>query len=184
MVTNINLAAPEAENKTPFTGKSTLALSIALVLLTLLVFGAVSYLKSRYSAQVRQTESDITKEKSKMSGTTYSDLFDFQERLTLLDGVLGSHGYWDSFLKNFSQYIIPDVRLTSLSFDEKDKMLNLKGVTSNFEVLSRQIILLKSYPGADSMEFKNASESMDSGGGQSGVNFELNIKTNPSVFKK
>ena len=184
MVTNINLAAPEVKSKTLLTGKSTLTLSIALVLLTLLVFGAVLYFKNSYGAQAGQTESDMKKEKSKMSGTTYSDLFDFQKRLILLDGVLGSHSYWDSFLRNFSQYVIPDVRLTSLSFDEKEKTLNLKGIASNFEVLSREIILLKSYPGADSVEFKNATEGTTSGGGQSGVNFELNIKTNQSVFKK
>jgi Tfp pilus assembly protein PilN len=184
MVTNINLAAPETEKKTMLTGKSTLTLSIFLVLLTLLVFGTVSYFKSRYSAQVARTESDIAQEKSKISGTTYSDLFDFQGRLTLLNGVLGNHSYWDNFLRNFSQYVIPDVRLTNLSFSEKDTTLNIKGIASNFEVLSREIILLKSYPGADSVEFKSATENTTSGGGQGGVGFELNIKTNPSVFKK
>jgi Tfp pilus assembly protein PilN len=184
MVTNINLAAPENEKKTMLTGKAALVLSILLVLLTLFVFGAVSYFKNSYSVQAAQAESDINKEKAIMSGKTYSELFDFQERLTLLDGVLGNHSYWDSFLKNFSQYIIPDVHLTGLTFNDKDKTLNIKGIASNFEVLSREIILLKSYPGADSIEFKNASESTQSGDGQSGVSFELNIKTNPSVLKK
>jgi len=186
MVTNINLAAPEAKSeKTLLTGKLALVLAVLLVLLTLLVFGAILYFKNSYSSQAGQIESDIKQEKAKMSTATYSDLFDYQERLTLLDGVLNGHGYWDSFLKNFSQYVIPDVHLTSLSLDKKDMALNLKGVASNFDVLSREIILLKSYPGIDSVEFKNASEgTAASGGGQNGVNFELNIKTNQSVLKK
>lgn len=184
MVTNINLVAPEAKDKSLITRKSTLILSISAVLLVLVVFGAVLYFKNSYSTQVEQTEKDIAQEKSKLTGNTYSDLFYFQERLALLDDILGNHSYWDIFLKNFSKYVIPNVRLTSLSFDNKDMKIGINGIASNFEVLSREMILLKSYPGADSVEFKSATENIASEGGQSGVNFELDIKTNQSVFKK
>jgi hypothetical protein len=180
MVTNINLSAPETERKkTLLTGKLSLMLSVFLVLFSIVVFGAILYFKNSYSAQARQLESEINIERSKTSSATYSDLFDFQERLTLLDGVLGDHGYWDSFLKNFSQYILPDVRLGKLSFNKDNKAIDISGTASSFDNLSREIMLLRSYPGAESVEFRGAND-----GGSSGVSFDLSIKVNQSVLKK
>jgi hypothetical protein len=184
MATNINLVVQETENKTLLTGKSALVLSIVLVLVTLLAYGAVLFFKGRYVAQAALLDNSIAQERLTMSGPAYTDLFDFQERLTLLNGVLDNHGYWDSFLRDFSKYIIPDVHLTNLSFDEGSGTLKLQGVALNMEVLSREAILLKDYPGAESVEFNSAVESAGGADGESGVIFMLDIKTNPSVFKK
>ncbi|MFA5926318.1 MAG: PilN domain-containing protein [Parcubacteria group bacterium] len=184
MVTNINLVAPESENKSPLTGKSALTFSILLIVVVFLAYGAILYFGNSYSKQNSEVQRSITQEKAKMAGQTYSDLYDFQERLILLDKVTNDHAYWDRFFRDFSRYFIPEVRLTDFSFDEKEGILDVKGIAANFEMLSREVILLKSYPGSESVEFKNSSEKTSGENGQGGVEFDVTVKLNDSVLKK
>lgn len=183
MVTNINLAAPDTEKKSPLTGKSALSLAILLVIVVFGAYGVILYFKNSYSKQNQEIEKAIGEEKNKMAGENYANLYDFQERLILLDGVIGDHPKWDVFLKDFSRYLIPEVYLTSLAYDEKEGNLDIQGFASGFEALSREMILLKSYPGAGSVEFKKSSERAASENSQGGVEFEIGIKVNDSVFK-
>jgi len=182
MVTNINLVTPESEKKPLLTGKASLALSVGLVILMLGVYGALSYLKWKYSSEKQDTETQIQDEKNKMSGPNYAAVSDFQERLDVLSKVVDDHSYWDAFLKSFSKYILPEVRLTSVSWDEKKNAMEVKGIAPNFEVLSREIILLQKFSGAGSVEFKNAGEKAAGENSQGGISFELDVKIEKNIL--
>ncbi len=184
MVTNINLAAPDAGRKPSLTGKSTLVVAISLLAIVAAIYGGILYLKDNYSNQNKEIKSEIEREKSKMAGTDYMDLFDFQERLTLLSGVIDDHSSFDIFLKDFSRYFIPEVYLVNLSFDNEKGTLELDGSASSLEALSREMMLLKSYPGTESLEFKSSTEKAASEESPGGVDFKLSLQINKSVLKK
>ena len=56
MVTNINLAAPESENKVSLSGKSSLIFSVLLLLAAIGAYAVPSYLSSHYLNQKNQIE--------------------------------------------------------------------------------------------------------------------------------
>ena len=184
MVSNINLVAPESEKKPLLTGKASLALSVSLIILALGVYGVASYLKCRYLSEKQNVEAQIQDEKSKMSGSNYAAVSDFQERMDILDKVIGDHTYWDAFLKDFSKYVLPEVRLTSLSWNENKNAMEVKGIAPNFDVLSREIILLQKFSGAGSVEFKSASEKAAGEDTQGGINFILSVKVDENTLSK
>lgn len=183
MVTNINLVAPDSGNKSPFTGKSALLLSISLLVIVAVAYGVISYFKSSYVAQNKDLEKSVESEKKKLTGDSYLDLFDFQERLVLLDKIVADHSYWDDFLKDFSRYIIPEVTLTKLTYNEKNGVLSLVGNATNYENLSRELILLRDYPGAKSVDFKNSSEETATSNRQGGISLNVEITLDKSVLR-
>ncbi|MDI6777603.1 MAG: PilN domain-containing protein [Patescibacteria group bacterium] len=173
MTANINLVSPENENKPAMSGKAMLFLSIGLVVLTLAVYGAISFMGKNYSDKKASLESDIQVEKAKMSSPNYAALADFQDRIYLLGKIVDDHAYWDKYLKELSKYVLPEIRFSELSGGEKEDVFSIKGIASNFETLSRGIMLLQKFPGISSVEFKGASEKTDVNGSQSGIEFEL-----------
>lgn len=175
MVTNINLVSPESGKKVSLTGKTTLILSVLLLLLTIGIYVAVRFLSNYYLREKNQVENQIQEESAKISGLEYAELADFQERLNLAENILGDHAYFDSYLKNFSKYVLSDVRLTSLDWKDRGGEVAILGMAANFDALSRELILLKNSPMIQSVEFKNATES-SSTEGQSGVKFDLTAK--------
>lgn len=183
MVTNINLVSSESEKKASLTGKTTLILSALLLLLTIGIFAAVSFLSNYYLREKEQVESQIQTESAKISGPEYAEMADFQERLNLVDKILGDHIYFDSCLKNFSKYILPEVRLTEFNWKGEGNEIAVSGITTNFDTLSRELILLKNSPIIQSVEFKNAMESL-SAEGQSEITFGLTAKMKKEALNK
>ena len=183
MVTNINLAAPESQNKINLTGKASLFLSLFLLLLAIGIYGGVSFLSSYYLNGKNQIENKIQAESARISGPAYAEVTDFQERLSLIDKIIEDHVYFDSYIKNFSKYVLPEVRLTSFDWKGEDSELALSGIATNFDTLSRELILLKNSPIIQSVEFKSATESSGTEG-QSGVKFDLTAKIKKEALNK
>jgi hypothetical protein len=187
MVSNINLTSPEATEKKSLTGKPALIFSsLLLVAIFAILFGLV-FLKSRYVVQGQETDTKITQEQEKIKGPIFADVLDFQGRLNLLDKAIDDHGYWDTLLKKMGSYVIPEVRFENLSGTRDlsgGGLIDIKGTTANLDSLSRELILLKSFPDADSLEFKGASETSGQGEGQSGISFNASLKIKKSAFQK
>jgi hypothetical protein len=182
MVTNINLSSPEVTEKRSLTGKSALIFSALLVAVVLIAYLVVSFLKSKYTADDKAISDQISQEQSKINGSTFVNIFDFQEKLNAGEKIIDDHAYWDSMIKSLSGYIIPEVKLTSFS-GEKDSVgggkVDISGIATNLDTLSRELILLKDFPNLDSLEFKNA------GDGQSGgISFSASLKVNKVAFQK
>ncbi|OGI27597.1 MAG: hypothetical protein A2359_04715 [Candidatus Moranbacteria bacterium RIFOXYB1_FULL_43_19] len=172
MATNINLATPENETKKILSGKTSLILSLLLLFLAIGIYAGVSFLSSRYLSQNSQVESQINAEKAKISGPEYAEITDFQERLDLIDKILGDQVYFENYIKNLSKYVLPETRLTLFGWKGSVNEITLSGITANFDALSKELILLKNSPLIQSIEFKSASESSGNEG-QSGIKFEL-----------
>jgi Tfp pilus assembly protein PilN len=183
MVTNINLAAPEGEKKTLLTGKTSLVLSVVLLLITVGAYVGVIFLSGYYLGKKNQIENQVQTEKARISGPEYAEVSDFQERLNLLDKVLEDHVYFDNYVKSFSKYILPETRLSSFEWKGDTSEITIAGTTTNFDTLSKELILLKNSPIVQSVEFKSATESK-SAEGQSGVTFGLTAKIKKEELNK
>jgi hypothetical protein len=183
MVTNINLVSQESENKSMLTGKSTLFVSITLVILSIIAYGAVNYLGKNYASKAASQETEIQAEKAKLSSPNYKALADFQERNVLIGKIVDDHSTYEGYFTELSKYILPDLRVTQISISEDDSSLSLSGITQNYETLSRGIILLQKFPGVSSVEFKNAGASKSNDESQGGLSFSLSAKINKSSLK-
>jgi hypothetical protein len=187
MTSNINLTSPETIEKKSFTGKPALIFSSLLLVAMFVLLFALIFLKSRYVVQGKEIETEITQEQEKIKGPIFADVLDFQGKLNLLDKAIDDHGYWDTLLKKMGSYVIPEVRFENLS-GERDSsgggLIDIKGAATNLDALSRELILLKSFPDADSLEFKGASEKSGQSEGQSGVSFDASLKIKKSAFQK
>ena len=166
------------------TGKAALILSFVLLVLVATAYAAVIFLKGRYASQGKAIDAAIVEKKSEISGTAFSDVIDFQEKLNLLDKVVDDHSYWDGLLVKMGSYIIPEVRLDKLS-GKKDGagggLVEISGAATSLDALARELILLKSFPGLDSFEFKQAGQGT---GQQGGISFSASLKMNKSSFQK
>jgi Tfp pilus assembly protein PilN len=184
MVTNINLVGPETEKKPILTGKTTLVLSVLLVAVATVVCGFFYYLKTKYTAENQKTLLEIKQKNDSIVKSNYVDLADFQERIDLLDKIITDHPYWDSFLADLSQFVLPEAKLTYLSNKGGKGALEIKGTAPNFDVVSRELILLKQFPGADSVELKRVSEATSADVSQTGMIFEIYLNLKEGSFAK
>jgi len=187
MTININLSSPEISEKKFITGKSALVFSALILVLVFGLYFGLLFLKARYSAEDKDVSEKITQEQNKVSGTTFADILNFQEKLDLADKAIGDHLYWDGMLKKMSAYIIPEVRLTQFSGKvgaDGAGVIEISGIAPNLDALSRELILLKDFPDLDSVEFKNAEESQEQADQQSGVKFDASLKISKAAFQK
>jgi Tfp pilus assembly protein PilN len=183
MVTNINLASPESEKKVVFSGKVSLILSLVLLFLAVGIYAAVSFISNRYKSENAQIENQIQTENAKISGPEYAEMADFQEKLNLIEKVLEDHVYFENYIKNFSKYVLPEVRLSKFDWKNEGSEVAVSGIAPNFDTLSKELILLKNSPLIQSVEFKSAAESSNSEG-QSGINFELSANIKKEALNK
>jgi len=188
MVTNINLSSPEVAEKRSLTGKSALILSFVLLVLVAAAYVAVLFLKGSYDNRGKEIDAAIIGKQSEIKGAAFSDSLDFQERLNLLEKVVDDHSYWDGLFVKMGNYIIPEVRLSKFS-GTKDRAgggtVEISGIAASMDALSRELILLKSFPGVDSFEFKQAEEKIGQGTDQQGgISFAASLKINKSSFQK
>lgn len=184
MVTNINLSSPEVVEKRSLTGKSALTLSAVLLVIVAASYVAVFFLKGSYANREKEIDAAIAEKQAEIQSPTFTDALDFQERLNLLDKVADDHSYWDGLFVKMGNYILPEVRLNKFS-GTKDGVgggiVEISGIAVSMDALSRELILLKSFPGVDSFEFKQAGQGADQ---QGGISFEATLKMNKSSFQK
>lgn len=187
MASNMDFSSPEVAEKKSLTGKSALIFSALLLVIVFAIFLVLTFLKSKYSADDKAISGQISAEQSKIGGVTFADIVDFQTRLDSAGKIIDDHAYWDSMAKRMSSYVIPEVKLTNFS-GKKDLTgagtIDISGIASNLDALSRELILLKGFPNLDSLEFKNAGESQGQTGQPGGVKFDASLKMNKSAFQK
>ncbi len=178
MVTNINLVSPEAEKKEIVSGKTSLFLSLGLLLITMAVYGGIVFLNNKYSQEKEAADAAIQIEQAKISGPIYADVADFQERVEILGKVVQEHYYWSDYMKDFSKFILPEVVLNNFAGEENADSVKISGSAPNYDVLAKQLILLRSFPGASSIEFEGAKEE------EGRVSFDASFTINGDSLKR
>lgn len=187
MVTNINLSSPEETEKKSFSGKSALVLSAAILFALVASLLVLNFLKGKYTADGQSITMQITQEQNKINEGGLVDVLDFEGRLNLLEKVADGHGYWDNLLKKMGAYVLPEVKLTKFSGArdaDGSGRIELSGTAANLDALSRELLLLKSFPDLVSLEFKDATEGAGQSGQPAGVSFNASLKISQSAFQK
>jgi len=178
MVTNINLSSPESERKITLTGKSTLIVSVFLLVAAIVAYGILTFLKDKYTKEKEQISTEIEQKKEDLRVSSYVDLADFQDRINLLDGVITNRFSWSMFIKDFSMHVLPEVKLSS--FSPEGSKLPIKGLAPNYETVFREMNLLKKFSGAELVELKSISEVeiIEGDQSQSGISFNVDMTIN------
>ncbi|MFA5872131.1 MAG: hypothetical protein WC858_05450 [Parcubacteria group bacterium] len=184
MVTNIDLTAgDDVSSEHKFGSKSTLFLAVGLIVVVVLAQLGLNYFKNSYVNKQQQAQATLVSKKAAVSGAAYADLVDFQERLEFLDSASNSRTDWDVFLKEFSQYVIPEVKLNDLTYDPKADELSFSATAPDINTAAREIVLLKKFPQTDSIEFSGASEELNNADGTKKTAFSVKIKLKASSQK-
>jgi hypothetical protein len=187
MVTNINLVSPEEEKKSSLSGKNILVLSASILIVVFALLAVVVFLKNKYLADEKQASAQVEQQQNLLSGKEYLEIADFQSRLNLIEKIIGDHSYWDVFLKKMSGYVIPDTKLGSFSGKMDSTGLatvDVAGMATNNDTASRELILLKDFPGASSLEFGKMGIDAGQAEGQSAVLFGASLKIEKKAFQK
>ncbi len=184
MVTNINLVSPEVENKNKLSGKTALVSSVLLLVMVTGTYIALRSVRSHYSRQEKDLSQQVEQTHSEIAGPNYEALADFQQRLILLGKIMDNHVYFESYLRNFSKYVLPEVRLLAFSWEGQGNKIEIKGIAPNFDVLSKELILLRGNDSIQSVELKSAKEVTATGTQQGGLNFDLAVTAKKDAFKK
>jgi len=187
MTTNINFSSPQEAEKESFSGKPVLILSVGVLAAIVASLLVLNFLGKKYAADNQGIASQITLEQNKINEEGLADVLDFEGRLNLLERVADGHGYWDGLLKKMGAYLLPEVKLTKFSGTRNadgSGLIELSGTAVNLDALSRELILLKSFPDLASLEFKEAGESAGQNGQPGGISFDASLKVDESAFQK
>ena len=159
-----------------------LILSLVLLILVAGTYFLIRVLGSNYSQKQMELSSEILLEKEKIAGPEYEALADFQQRIYSLDKIIDDHIVFDSYLRSFSKYVLPEVRLSNFGWNREGDIVNITGTAPNFDVLSKELTLLRNCPFVQSLSFKNASETLGTESGTVGVNFNLTLTLDKNLL--
>lgn len=184
MVTNINLVSPEGERRNNFSGRLSLILSLVLLVLVGGAYLFIRVMASNYNQKQTELSQEILLEKEKIAGPEYEALADFQQRINFLDKIIDDHIVFDFYLRSLSKYVLPEVRLSNFGWSYEGDTVNMAGTAPNFDVLSKELILLRNCPFVQSLSFKNANETLGTESSPGGVSFSLTLALNKNMLKK
>jgi hypothetical protein len=171
--------------------KGVISLSI-YILLTILVLGA-AYIFLSWQAGEKEKESQIFSQKFvdidkeiKVVEQEVGDALIFKKKLGLVNSMLSQHIYWTNFFKFLEENTLADVYYLGFSGDNKGKY-SLSVNAKDFYLIEAQVKKLLE----DSRVIEaSVSEGVVSATGNqkvgetAGINFELKLTVDPSIFNK
>ncbi len=123
---------------------SSLFLSVAILVVTFGVYFGVLYYSQSLESSVASHEEELVAKKNLVAGEKANRVADFADRLNVIDGNLQkTMTVPNDPLSRIERAIIPDVNLSSYSYDVDKKMVDISVVADSFRSVAQQIVTLK-----------------------------------------
>lgn len=116
-----------------------LILILIVVLYFVLLFGK-AYL-ARQVESVERERKGVLEDLARNEKST--NVVDFQRRIELSKSFLGENQNMTEYLGYLEQTIIPQVKLSEFSFDNKEKMITVNCLTESYRYVATQILSFK-----------------------------------------
>lgn len=154
---------------------------VGLIYLAFLIYPPQTVIEVQLlNQQIAQLEEPLS-EFDKVRGA-YNEL---EGRIKLASDLFVNHVYWTQFFILLENHTVPEVAYLSFGGD-LDGAIHLSAVARDYYDVARQLLVLqKADDFIESIEINSASEpSVEGKAAASLVNFDINLKVNPKVFKK
>ncbi len=142
-MTNINLSQPMRQG--PIKKASALDkgvyTSLAILAITLLIFGGLKLWTSRLQSERGIVEGQIAAESRGLEGAEIDQVADFNERVLKIGENLAAERNPNEVLGEVEKSVVPGSVITSLS--SSGGVISLKVATDNFLVAAKQLLSLK-----------------------------------------
>lgn len=123
---------------------SSLFLSVAILVVTFGVYFGVLYYSQSLESSVASHEEELVAKKNLVAGEKANRVADFADRLNVIDGNLQkTMTVPNDPLSRIERAIMPDVNLSSYSYDVDKKMVDISVVADSFRSVAQQIVTLK-----------------------------------------
>ncbi len=169
----INFSSGEIKKeRLAVSGKISLIISLTVILIVIATYLVLAILNKSEIAKKEKLENLYSETKFGFENNPqYVEMVNFQNKLKILSQIAGDHFYWNNFLSEISQYILPEVYLKEISAGSGK--VSMKGLATNFEAITKQLQLLQSYSGVESVELIRAAE--NTGQTEGGITFEIDV---------
>lgn len=172
---DINLIPTEYKKKGINLGANfskTIGIVLALLILSLLVYGGLFIYKKGLTQKVDNLNKSISDLESKRDNKLENSIYSADKKLNTVEGLFKDHFYWSKLFAKIEQATVPDVYFTEAktAFADNKVELTLSGNAATYTSLARQMVSFKEdalIEGVDLGEVK-LNES-------GGINFVLSI---------
>lgn len=139
----INLKSNEIageRSRSKGTNKS-LIMGISILALGLFTFGIVRYLNIQTEAKNEGIRTEIVQLEEQMNSADVKKLYDFQDRLIEIEGLMANKTMQSAVLEKIARYTLPGTRFTKLEFENQIGSTDVDAtfIIQNHNELAKQI---------------------------------------------
>ncbi|MFA7209721.1 MAG: PilN domain-containing protein [Parcubacteria group bacterium] len=160
---NINLSTNQAmlqDNKGTAAAKGGIVVIEIILLVVAVISGGLMLWANSLDNKVAAVEAAYAdKEAGLMANARNKDIVDFQNRLSLSDGLVGQTNLTFDVLQEVEKNLVSGVYITAFEADKEAKTLKLECVADNYEAVARQVLSFKSSSYFSEVVVKSASVS-------------------------
>jgi hypothetical protein len=153
-----------------------LYIGIFLLVLELLSFFLITYYNRKINQEIVQTEKKLAK--TEEENILEKEVLSIKKKIDDWSNIVSNYKKSLNFFEFLEKNTHPDISFSKMSLSVKDNNVSLSGQSKNFDVLGQQVMILK-----NKQEVESITVSKTSLNRERMVDFELNIKLNPSIFK-
>jgi len=156
--------------------KVVLYIGIFLLVLELLSFFLINYYNKKINEEILQTEKKLAK--TEEEDILEKEVLSIKKKIDDWSNIVSNYKKSSNFFEFLEKNTHPDISFSKMSLSVKDNNVSLSGQSKSFDVLGQQVMILK-----NKQEVESITVSKTSLNRERMVDFELNIKLNPSIFK-
>jgi len=169
--------------KIPGTGKPLIWFLLAVLLLTLAVYGVFYFLDGKTISELASVNGRIAQVEKNMSDPPpeFKDAIKAQSALNEISGMLDRHIYWTNVWEELGRNTLKTARYFSLSATTENSIFVIDGTVDNYSELGKLMLGLQG-----SSRFKDV-QMISSGPGKgeaTGVEFSLAVEYKPDLLLK
>ena len=139
----INLRSNEIVSRKPSSQGSnrSLILGISTLAVGLLAFGTVKYVGIQTETKNEETRAEISRVEDQMNTEDVKKLYDFQDRLIEIEGLVGKKTMQSAVLDKIARYTLPETRFVKLEFENNTgkTLVTADLIVANHNELAKQI---------------------------------------------
>jgi len=156
-------------------------LAMALIILSLLIYGGLTFYKNRLEEDLFLLKTRIEELNQNRDRNFEKEVKSLDQALKNLKIILQNHVYWSNLFSVIEKLVVPQVTFSEFSskIEKGDSVVSMAGETSGYTYLAKQIRSFEQHSLISGSKVRNISL-----GTKGGIEFEMDIIFKRGVLKK